>query len=948
MATVGRDQLVIDADVSGVKAGVAEGKKSIASMAAAAASSGAEASKGIQQIGEGGKESAKKVDVATRNIVSSIQRQIAVTEAGAKSSSDFYRVLAGQRGVDVTALKPYLDQLDAVKAKQKAAEDALRATSPVMQDVGMSARATAAAMRGVPAQFTDIVTSLQGGQAPLTVLLQQGGQLKDMFGGVGPAARALGTYITGLINPFTLAAAAAAVLGLAYYQVTQRQTEFSKSLIISGNYAGASVGQLDELARSAGGVVKSQSLATDAVNELARSGKVTGDVLGTVATGVAAFSKLTGESVSKAVDTFISLSDEPTKAAAKLNESLHFLDLATFQRIRSLEEQGLKEQAAGVAQEALARESISRMQSVGAQAGTLSRILSGVAGVATGMWQTLANGVGSIGVARTPDSDLKEAKRIADFLKTNGGSAAAIAKNQSDIAEASRRVLNEQNAAFAEGQRATDNASKIAADQRVQALLKSNRSQAQVRKDERQSFERDAKLTGLSAEKLAAGLAAIDEKHKDPKGPAAKAFRDDAGTKMLETLRQQGAALQDQLSSTGKMTDAEREQAKFAQLIADLKGKTLLTAEQKSLVASQDKIRAQLEINAATEREIGFQKILLDDSKRRSEALKATENAADGVRRSLADMASQQGEQYNDRLSVMGLGSEAAEQQRSREQIERQYSRTLRTFTEEAARNKTLESDAYKKATEDIRIALQGALAANGDYYAAIKEKQSDWKLGASEAFANYGDDAANSFKNAGQAATRAFGGAEDALTSLVTKGKKGVKGLMDSIAADLARAAIRQGVTGPAASYLAGLLGGGSSLDRLLSSNNAFGTGGGGGFNWGSIFSSVAGMFKFDGGGYTGSGPRSGGLDGKGGFMAMMHPRETVVDHTKGQSAGGLGGMVIVNQTTGRIDNAQVQQMPDGRQQLTLREVAAAFDDPNSVVSKGFRRNYRSERRRS
>ena len=49
----------------------------------------------------------------------------------------------------------------------------------------------------------------------------------------------------------------------------------------------------------------------------------------------------------------------------------------------------------------------------------------------------------------------------------------------------------------------------------------------------------------------------------------------------------------------------------------------------------------------------------------------------------------------------------------------------------------------------------------------------------------------------------------------------------------------------------------------------------------------------SLDGGGYTGSGPRSGGLDGKGGFMAMLHPRETVIDHTKGQSAGGT----VVNQ---------------------------------------------------
>ena len=35
-----------------------------------------------------------------------------------------------------------------------------------------------------------------------------------------------------------------------------------------------------------------------------------------------------------------------------------------------------------------------------------------------------------------------------------------------------------------------------------------------------------------------------------------------------------------------------------------------------------------------------------------------------------------------------------------------------------------------------------------------------------------------------------------------------------------------------------------------------------------------------FDGGGYTGDGPRSGGLDGKGGFLSVLHPQETVTDH--------------------------------------------------------------------
>jgi len=55
--------------------------------------------------------------------------------------------------------------------------------------------------------------------------------------------------------------------------------------------------------------------------------------------------------------------------------------------------------------------------------------------------------------------------------------------------------------------------------------------------------------------------------------------------------------------------------------------------------------------------------------------------------------------------------------------------------------------------------------------------------------------------------------------------------------------------------------------------------------------------MSTWDGGGYTGSGARSGGMDGKGGFVAMLHPQETVVDHTKGQSTGG-GQSVVINQS--------------------------------------------------
>jgi len=70
-----------------------------------------------------------------------------------------------------------------------------------------------------------------------------------------------------------------------------------------------------------------------------------------------------------------------------------------------------------------------------------------------------------------------------------------------------------------------------------------------------------------------------------------------------------------------------------------------------------------------------------------------------------------------------------------------------------------------------------------------------------------------------------------------------------------------------------------------------------------GTIASTV---MSFEGGGYTGSGSRSGGLDGKGGFMAMLHPQERVIDEYQGQSNG---PSVTVN----NYSNAQVETVTRG-----------------------------------
>lgn len=61
------------------------------------------------------------------------------------------------------------------------------------------------------------------------------------------------------------------------------------------------------------------------------------------------------------------------------------------------------------------------------------------------------------------------------------------------------------------------------------------------------------------------------------------------------------------------------------------------------------------------------------------------------------------------------------------------------------------------------------------------------------------------------------------------------------------------------------------------------------------SAIPAMIGLLSFEGGGFTGTGSRSGGMDGKGGFMAMVHPNETIIDHTKGGKSGGGGGGVTI-----------------------------------------------------
>ena len=99
--------------------------------------------------------------------------------------------------------------------------------------------------------------------------------------------------------------------------------------------------------------------------------------------------------------------------------------------------------------------------------------------------------------------------------------------------------------------------------------------------------------------------------------------------------------------------------------------------------------------------------------------------------------------------------------------------------------------------------------------------------------------------------------------------------------------------------------------------------------FSGGGIFKALAPIFtgdSFEGGGDTRSGPRAGGLDGKGGFLAMMHPDETVIDHKRpgqgGGGGGGGGGVVAINiNVSGARGNSEVSDMVEAGVRQGLQE---------------------------
>ncbi|EFD8358176.1 phage tail tape measure protein, partial [Escherichia coli] len=199
-----------------------------------------------------------------------------------------------------------------VRKTASAVEQGLSRQALAAQKAGISVGQYKAAMRTLPAQFTDIATQLAGGQNPWLILLQQGGQVKDSFGGMIPMFRGLAGAITLPMVGVTSLAVATGALVYAWYQGDSTLSAFNKTLVLSGNQSGLTADRMLTLSRAGQAAGLTFNQARESLAALVNAGVSGGEQFDAINQSVARFASASGVEVDKVAEAFGKLTTDPT------------------------------------------------------------------------------------------------------------------------------------------------------------------------------------------------------------------------------------------------------------------------------------------------------------------------------------------------------------------------------------------------------------------------------------------------------------------------------------------------------------------------------------------------------------------------------------------------------------------------------------------------------------
>lgn len=256
-------------------------------------------------------------------------------------------------------LGKYKNQPDVIINKlkeQAAAYDKVAAAAKLAQEAQMGPKGglTAQQSAALGYQTTDIITSLAGGQNPLMVLLQQGGQLKDQFGGFKPMFAGIAEALTPMRLAVGGIAGVLGTLAYAFNQGAEESKKFQNAMVLTGQFAGISQARFEGLAKTIRedyGISISQS--REVMQQLVASGQFTYKSLSSVGEAISKIASLSGESAADVAKNLIPSFDGSAASAKRLNDQYHFLTLAQYKHIEALNIAGKTQEAAKFTADAL-------------------------------------------------------------------------------------------------------------------------------------------------------------------------------------------------------------------------------------------------------------------------------------------------------------------------------------------------------------------------------------------------------------------------------------------------------------------------------------------------------------------------------------------------------------------------------------------------------------------
>ncbi|MGV7193839.1 phage tail length tape measure family protein [Xanthomonas axonopodis] len=816
---------------------------------------------------------------------------------------------------------------------RKQAGQSLPANNVVTQ-LGISAGQTSNAMRQLPAQFTDIFTSLQGGMPWFTVLVQQGGQIKDSFGGIGPAMSGVTAALVGMVNPLTITAAAVAALGLAWKQGSDEQAAYQRALILTGNQSGQTAGRLAEVAAQMDGIAGvTTSSAAAALTQVAATGKFTAEQLETVAIAAETMRAGTGKAVEETVAEFAKIKADPVAALLELNETMHFLDQTQLDNIKTMVDQGDQVRAVAAAFKIYSDTLKDRSADVQENLGYMERAWRAVKGAASEAWDTM------LGIGRQETATSKIQQLLSNIEGVNSGrgvyqglSAAdrtrMVAQFQQQIAELQKEANKKpvkviMAGIYSEPEIKAEEARSKFQEETNRLLGTTLDLEGKIKK-----MRQDAAKEGVTDAKLLAQREQALRTAEAAKGARGAASLATAGRSAgLQSIKDALTTEQAQITTSTKVLQAQyqarevtaeayyermreltergtaTEARSLQQQIDYLKGRNVAGKESIDVNRQVGELEAQLS-KVRTEGAAALQVLSTDERKLYAQREADLTSYKESLNASTAALQ----EEMDAMVARVGSGDREFEiQQRITDVYKEQAKQLMRL----ALLKRLGQKDETTAAAEEqaLREETDRQVQVIRDGYDRKAKDQADWSKGASAALANYADEGANAAGMVENAFGSALGGLEDAFVHLATTGKLSFSDLVDSIMADMARMAAKRAITG--------LLGalfrqpGAAAVERESIPLQGWDTGG---------YTGPGGKFAPAGIVHKGEGVLSqrdiASIGGPGAFLSLL----STIRSGRGYAAGGLVGSTVMAPSS-RAGGMSVEINNYSGQQVQQRE---------------------------